>query len=164
VPFHGEEIVSVKSMRQMFVMLTNRAIYYIPKAKPELKKFYVFSQVTKNAFMFGVKGKVFVIQLIKNSVMKIYTTINNLNLTYLFKISLKKYKKFKFFENEKILLLWNKKKIYVLDLKKILLKQKGGYLGFKLDDPIQRITSLETMRWGFKFFFLTKKGIFKSVK
>lgn len=163
IAFPQEKILSVKFMRQMFIMLTDRAVYYIPKAKPELKMFYSFSTKSSKAIVFVVNAKVFVIRILNGNVMKIYTTIQNMNLTFLFKIVLKKFSKMKFFENEKMLLLWNKKKIYSLDLKKVLLKDQGGYTAYKLKKPIDKIIKVESLNWGFKFSFLTTDGIIRSV-
>ena len=128
IPFEQENIHSVINKRQMFLMLSDQGIYSISKARPSLKKLFLFSEKCLHSILFSVKNKVFVLRITPDHMLKIYTTIKSLEFSFLFQIKLKKFSNLKFFSSEKILTLWSKKKLYILDLKKVLLKKKGCLL------------------------------------
>lgn len=162
-PFHNEEIISVLITRQMLITLSNRSIYYIPKANFQLKKFYSFPDACRDSFMFTVASKIFVIRITPKNVMKIYTTIKSLDLAFLFKLKLKKYSRMKFFPKDKIIVFWDKKKIHTLDLKKVLLKKSGGYTSYRTSTAIVKMINLKSFTWGYYFSFLSSEGIIKRV-
>lgn len=162
-PFHEQEISSILMTRQMVITLSNTAIYYIPKANYQLKKFYSFTEESKDSLMFKVASKIFVIRISQKNEMQIFATLKSLDLTFLFKLKLKKYSQMKFFEKNKIIVFWDKKKVYTVDLKKVLLKKHGGYTGYRTNTSIVRMISLKSFNWGFQITFLSSDGIIRKV-
>lgn len=162
-PFHGEEPVSVRLSRQMLLLLTDRAVYYVPRAQFRLKKFFSFAEPCRDSLLFQVGAKVFVLRISARFEMKVFATLKSLELAFLFKVQLKRYSGLEFFEKDKVLVLWHRRKVFALDLKKVLLKRRGGYTGFRVQSDVVQAVGLEAFAWGFQVSLLSVDGVLRKV-
>ena len=163
IPFQQEQIEDVVAKRQMHLLLSNKALYSVTKAKSQLKKMFSFSEECSHSLLFSVKNRIFILRVQADFMLKIYTTVRSLEVTFLFQIQLKKFESLKFFESEKVVVFISEKRLFVLDLKKVLLKHKNGYTAFWTSSRIEKVVDFKAYDWGYKCSFLTQDGLLQSV-
>lgn len=140
MPLAGARLLSVLAMNQMFVVATTHSLYQVPMVEPSFRPLLKFPSPIWRAILFTAREKIFFLSFNKaKTQVKIYSTLKQLQFEFIFKVKLKKFKILKFYPEEKMLVLVGSKRVQLVDLAKLLLRQEQAIKQFMLDKRVRQV-------------------------
>lgn len=163
-PFIEEKIKSILKGRQMYVLTSSKAVYFIPRANSELKQMYYFREKVKYAFSFIFSDKMVIITISDKNILKVYSNEKNYTINFIMKIQLSKFQQAFNLPQSNLIFLKNKSTIRIIDIPSLLIKKNNAIESFKLPVELTNLIKIEKKKWGFIWSFLDIDNHFNDVR